>query len=273
MKKETLGYEILYKYKESGQRKVYRINHNIYGECILKIGKCLSSNSMERMKRETEILRSIDSESFPRNYDFKYNENGEFLIIEEYIKSRPLQEVIDIFKGNEKKSFSFLLEIVDGLDKLWKMRVVHRDLKPENILVKDNIKPVIIDLGIARVLDEKSLTLTIQPNGPCTPIYASPEQWENDKESIDMRTDFYSIGIIVAEMILGEHPFSPKVVGEGISILENLSKNKYKLQYEGITLSKEGESLINRLLKRRPYERIRNSAILRKQVNEIIEGC
>lgn len=270
MKDTILGYEVIYKYKDSGQRKVYRVKDDTYGQCILKSGKCLSSNSMERMKRETSILKSINSESFPKNYDFKYDEMGNFTIIEEYIESKSLNEIITEFKGEEKKSFQFLIEIVDALNELWRRRVVHRDLKPDNILVKNNMKPVIIDLGIARALDEKSLTMTIQQNGPCTPIYASPEQWNNKKNDIDIRTDFYSLGIIVAEMILGKHPFSPDIVGEGISIMENLSKDRYKLQCGEIKISEQAEILIRKLLSRQPYQRIRNPDILKERIMKLI---
>ena len=52
------------------------------------------------------------------------------------------------------------------------------------------------------------MTNTIQASGPCTPIYASPEQLANKKQSIDIRTDFYSLAIIISELIIGEHPFS-----------------------------------------------------------------
>ena len=54
MEEFILGNKIVHKYKESGQRKVYKIQNDTYGECILKMGRCMSSNAMERMKRETE---------------------------------------------------------------------------------------------------------------------------------------------------------------------------------------------------------------------------
>lgn len=270
MEEFIIGNKIVHKYKESGQRKVYKIKNDTYGECILKMGRCMSSNAMERMKRETEILRSLDSKSFPKNYDFKYDLNGNFIILEEYINSESLSDIIKEFEGDEKKSFKFLLDIVDGLNELWKKRIVHRDLKPDNILVREDMKPVIIDLGIARALDEKSLTLTIQQNGPCTPIYASPEQWGNDKEHIDIRSDFYSLAIIVSEMILGKNPFSPEVVDEGISILENLTNNKFKLSYKDIEISEKGKKFIEKLLNRQPYNRIRSYKILRERIIELI---
>ena len=263
-------YTILENYKESGHKQVLRIDHPIFNECILKKGKCYSQNSLNRIKREVDILKEIDSPFFPKNYEFKSNDLGEFIIIEQYINSKTLTECKELFIGNEKKVLELFKQLVEGLETIWNKRIVHRDLKPDNILIVADGSPVIIDLGIARVLDEKSLTNTIQSSGPCTPIYASPEQLANKKQSIDVRTDFYSLAIIIGELILGEHPFSPKVVGEGMGIMDNLINNRYTLEFNNIKISEETKSLISRLLKKEPYQRIRNSSKLKEAINEIL---
>lgn len=263
-------YEILEKYKESGQKEVLRINHPIFNECILKKGKCHSQNSLDRIKREVNILKEINSTFFPKNYEFDFNSSGEFIIIEEYINSKTLTECKKEYVGNEKKALELFKQLIDGLEIIWNKRIVHRDLKPDNILILDDGKPVIIDLGIARVLDEKSLTNTIQLSGPCTPVYASPEQLSNNKQSIGVRTDFYSLAIIISELILGEHPFSPIVVDEGMGIMDNLINNRYRLEFNNIKITEETKCLINRLLKKEPYQRLRNSSKLKEAIDEIL---
>lgn len=270
LESNCVNYPVIEKYKESGQRQVFRIIHPVFGECIMKKGKCLSTNSLERIKREVNILKEINSDYFPKNYQANYFDTGEFIIFEEYIKSKTLTECKEKFKDNEKRVFCFLLEIINGLEIIWNKKIVHRDLKPDNILILSDGSPVIIDLGIARMLEEKSLTLTIQQNGPCTPVYASPEQIANKKSSIDIRSDFYSLSIIAAELILGEHPFSTKVVGQGMSTIDNLLNNRYKLEYENIIISDKAKILIDKLLQREPYQRIRTVKQLREKINEII---
>ena len=261
---------ILEKYKESGQKEVFRIKHPIFNECILKRGKCYSQNSLDRIKREVDILKEINSPFFPTNYEFECNSSGEFVIIEQYINSKTLTECKSEYVGNEKKVLELFKQLIDGLEIIWDKRIVHRDLKPDNILIVSEGKPVIIDLGIARVLDEKSLTNTIQASGPCTPVYASPEQLANKKSSIDIRTDFYSLAIIISELIIGEHPFSPVVVGEGIGIMDNLINNRYRLEFDNIKITKKTKCLIDVLLKKQPYQRIRNSSKLKEAINEIL---
>lgn len=264
------GCRILERYKESGQKEVLRINHPIFNECIIKIGKCYSQNSLDRIKREVDILKEINSPFFPKNFEFNFNNLGEFIIIEEYINSRTLTEYKSEYVGNEKKALELFKLLIEGLEIIWNKRIIHRDLKPDNILIVSEGRPVIIDLGIARVLDEKSLTNTIQESGPCTPIYASPEQLANKKTSIDIRTDFYSLAIIISELILGEHPFSPVVVGEGMGIMENLINNRYKLEFNNVKITEKTKYLIDRLLRKEPYQRIRNYSKLKEAIDNIL---
>ena len=120
--------------------------------------------------------------------------------------------------------------MVKGHSVIWDKNIVHRDLKPENIIIRPNGMPCIIDLGIAGFLDLESLTKTISPMGPCTPIYAAPEQLTNNKNIIDPRTDFYGLGIIALELYLGVHPFDSTYVGNQYSIVENIMQNKYVVE-------------------------------------------
>lgn len=96
-----------------------------------------------------------------------------------------------------------------GATHIWNLKParVHRDLKPANILVRDDNTICLIDLGIAREEGAKGNTLTYAQVGPCTPAYASPEQAKNDKQNITFKSDFFSIGIIIYELLSGSNPF------------------------------------------------------------------
>lgn len=263
-------FRVIEKLKPGGQKEVYFIEHPNYGKCILKRGRCSSSNSLERIKREVNILREVDSYYFPKNYEANFFNNGEFIIFEENIESIPLSEMKHTFIGQENKALKLFLSLIEGLRILWDRRIIHRDLKPDNILIKEDGQPVIIDLGIARILDDESLTLTIQQNGPCTPVYASPEQLRNSKCSIDMRTDFFALAIIISELVLGKHPFAPEVVGEGMGILDNLINGKYKLEFSGVRLSNGLEKIVKKLLQIEPYQRIRSYEKLEEELTKLL---
>lgn len=217
---------------------------------------------MERITREVQLLKSLDSEYFPKNYEFLVDPaQREFLIAEEFLDCQTLADARSSF-DTEPKIIELLRHLAMGMKLVWDKRVVHRDLKPANILVTASLIPRIIDFGIARFLEESSLTATAAMRGPATLAYASPEQLSNRKTVIDMRSDFFNLGIICLDLRLGFHPFDPHRLGNNLSIPENILKGKYVSPSSVTSTSPKFESLTKRLLEREPYLRFRNHAVL-----------
>lgn len=243
---------------EGGQKKVYKCSHKKYGLVVIKEGHFEYQKNLERIKREVEFLKNIDSEYYPKNFEFIIDEkNKKFVICEEYIESKKIYELKNYY-NSEIEIIELLKELINGLRVLWDKNIVHRDLKPDNILITNEYKPKIIDLGIARFLDYESLTKTLQYMGPCTPIYASPEQLLNNKNAINMRSDFYSLGIIILEMHLGFHPFHPEKIGNSESIPFNILNGNFVSPETKSGTSERFSQLITRLLRIQPFERFRN---------------
>ncbi|MDP2983661.1 MAG: serine/threonine-protein kinase [Candidatus Latescibacter sp.] len=260
-----------YRLGGGSQKEVYLYEDKNLGKIVLKIGLFFTPQTLERIKREVAILCELSSPVFPKHINFEVIDNIRFLIFEEYIDGTPLDDCIHDYTTPEK-AFSLLLILLSGLSELWLKRVVHRDLKPANIMVtKDG--PRIIDLGIARFLDSTSLTHTFAPFGPCTPNYASPEQLENRKRDIDHRTDQFSLGIVIGQLILdGEHPFDPRITHQGRSIPENiLTGNWAKNQIRDKTSPAE-YFIITKLLAPQPYMRFRLPNELINAVIKVVRG-
>lgn len=257
--------ELIFK---GGQKEVYRAIHYKYGDVAVKLGSYSSKAQLERIKREVNCLRDINSKYFPKNYDFSINEeDNNFIIIEEYIESKKLSDLKTFF-NTEEKLIVLLKELINGMIVLWDKNIVHRDLKPDNILITSDYTPKIIDLGIARFLDDYDLTRTLAPMGPCTPIYASPEQILNQKEIIDIRTDFFLLGIIILELYLGVHPFKSDVVGNSNSIPVNICNGIYLKPDTKPGTTKEFSNLINKMLKVESFKRFRNYKKLLEYIDE-----
>ena len=179
---------------KGGQKTVYEASHPTFGHVAIKRGQYTSDASLERITREVQLLKSLDSAYFPKNYEFLVDPaEREFLIVEEFLDASPLSAVASRF-ASELNIVNLLGRIVTGMKPVWDRRIVHRDLKPDNILVTRDLLPKIVDFGIARFLDYKSLTKTLAWMGPATPMYASPEQLYNRKADIDVRTDFFCSG-------------------------------------------------------------------------------
>ena len=264
--------KILKKLKEGGQKKVFLVEHEKQKK-ILKLGSFYTKASLDRIIREVDILRSIDSEFFPKNYDFTYDlKSKSFEILEEYIEGPTLNDVKHHFK-TEKSIAKIILDIINGMQLLWKQDIVHRDLKPDNIIISIKKKhPVIIDLGIARCLVEDDLTKTISPMGPCTIPYASPEQLLNKKDLISPRSDFFSIGIIAMEMYYGYNPFDPDWVGSGDDIRSNILSGNKKIVSKGTKDSEEFIAIFAKTLEREAYNRYRKYEILKEKLESFIGG-
>jgi len=254
-----------------GQREVYKADHPEYGKVVIKVAKIKSETMEKRILREVEFLKSVDSKYFPKFYGF-YIDGGTntFSTMEEFIISKKLYELKEYF-DSERKIIDLLAHLILGLKELWDKNSVHRDLKPDNILIIDDYTPKIIDLGIARFLEYESLTKTIAIMGPCTPIYASPEQLLNKKNQINMRSDFFSLGIVILEMHLGYHPFHPERVGNDKAIPENIVEGIFVNPKIKANTSDAFSSLIEKMLKIYPFQRFRNYEILTKYIKDQYE--
>lgn len=256
------------KITKGGQKTVFEAYDDKYGRIALKISQYASSSEVERISREVDILKKINSKYFPKNYDFKvYPEEKLFIIIEQFIEGKILANVRSRY-NNENSIISLFKELISGLNIIWEKKIIHRDLKPNNIIITINDTPCIIDLGIARILDMKSLTGTNLSRGPCTPPYASPEQLLNKKDFINHRSDFYSLGIILLELLLGFHPFLPEKVGNDNSITENIINGKFFIPKKKEGVSEEFITLIKILLAKQPYQRFRNVDILTDYISK-----
>jgi serine/threonine-protein kinase len=255
--------------KEGGQKAAYRAIDPARGLVVVKIGTYPSPNALERIRREVEVLRGIGSSYYPKNIDFRVEEPNLFVVVEEYIESRPLSACITEF-SEPKAALLFLRHMVLGLDLIWEKRIVHRDVKPDNILITADKTPKIIDLGIARLLDEESLTRTLNCRGPCTPNYASPEQLKNRKAQIDQRTDQFSLGILLTQVLQrGLHPFDPAIVGAGDSIVSNILDGFWsRSRFRALGLPASIEALASKLLGGEPFQRYRTTETLLQAITD-----
>lgn len=265
-----LQYKILRPLAEGGQKKVYLARLEDGTKVVVKIAPIYSTAGLQRMVREVSLLRKLNNPYFPKNYDASFDiASMKLITIEEFINGETLQKRAKEFNSRDKIK-KLLLQLTEGLEEVWERNIVHRDLKPANILIKTDGKPCIIDFGIARFLDMDSLTNSISPHGPATPLYAAPEQMNNKKNLIDMRTDFYAIGIITLELYLGIHPFDPSIVSDSeITTLDNMKKGKYATSTPFIKEDPLISNFASHLLQRKSYMRPRNYEQLRLLINNL----
>ena len=158
----------------------------------------------ERFYQEAQNQALLDHPNIVQATDF-FEENRQFFFVMEYVDGQDLGELIRT-KGNlqEKEALSIFKDILQGLNLAHDKGIIHRDVKPSNILIDKSGRARIMDFGIAVMVGGQRLTATGTTVG--SPCYMSPEQIIHP-QNIDHRSDVYSAGIVLYEMLVGDVPF------------------------------------------------------------------
>lgn len=251
--------EIKNRIGKGGQKKVYEGIHNQYGKIALKIICPSNKAEKERALREISVASKLNAHFFAKLYDYNEIEleNKKVIyVVEEFIPGMQLGEKLIKIKPNrlKKQEVKFIIEsILRALVITEEKHLVHRDIKPTNIIINvDRI--VLIDFGIVRHLDENSLTATYARHGPMTIGYAAPEQINNEKRKISIRTDLFSVGVLFYELLTGENPFI-----KGTSSWEEILNNTLKVTPEPLVNQGFDESFdyfVEACLQKHPHRRL-----------------
>ncbi len=174
----------------------------------------------ERFARERDILASLEHVNIARLYDAGTDSNGLPYLSMEYVAGQPITEWCDAHRLGIRERLELMLQVLDGVQYAHERHVIHRDLKPSNILVTDFGEVRLLDFGIAKLLqtEEADRTqLTSVYGRALTPDYASPELIRGDQ--IDARSDIYSLGVLLYELLTGIRPYRLKA-GASVGTLE-----------------------------------------------------
>lgn len=210
---QSLGrYHILEQLGEGGMATVYkaydtRLERNVAIKIIRR--NAFPPEQLERIlqrfEREAKALAKLSHPNIVGVIDYEEYEGSPYLVLV-YLPGGTLKSRM----GNAmfwKDAIRLLIPIANALDYAHQHKVIHRDVKPANILLTENGHPMLTDFGIAKILEiEDGHTLTGTGVGVGTPEYMSPEQGMG--RDVDGRTDIYSMGIILFELVTGRKPYT-----------------------------------------------------------------
>ena len=211
-----------------------------------------SKQIIARFEAEEQALALLDHPNIAHVFDAGASEVGRPYFAMEYVKGKPLSEIIKTEGLSSDQAVDIALQICEGLREAHKSGIIHRDIKPSNIIIDENGRCRILDFGLAAIQSEERLTRTGSLLG--TAEYMSPEQVRGEK--IDHRSDIFSLGVLLYEMLTGQLPFKGDyVVGLVYSIIneypEPLAKKKPEIP--GVF-----QTIIDKVLEKDPESRYQN---------------
>lgn len=198
-------YEILSKVGAGGMSDVYKAKDHILSRFVaikvLKQEFSEDSSFVTKFRAEAQSAAGLEHPNIVNIYDVG-SENGLYYIVMEYVEGITLKTYIEK-KGqlSFKESASIAIQVARGIESAHNKNIIHRDIKPQNIIISTEGKVKVTDFGIAKATSSNTISSDVMGSVH----YASPEQARNG--FVDGRSDIYSLGIVMFEMVTGRVPF------------------------------------------------------------------
>ena len=232
-----------------------------------------SEQARLRFEREIEITARLQHPNIARVYDSGVR-HGVYYYAMELIRGVPLDEYVRRRSLRGRSVLALVAITCRALQHAHQRGVIHRDLKPSNILVDDDGQPHLVDFGLAKVLSDDAdpyAALTVEGAWAGTPVYMSPEQASGKGGQLDTRTDVYSMGVLLYELLTGRLPHD--VTGGHLKVMSRISEGEIvRPRRAAPDLDGEQEALLLKALSKDPDDRYPSGGALAEDISNYLRG-
>lgn len=275
------GYDIVREIHRGGQGVVYQaVQLSTRRHVAIKVmhsGPFMGSSGRARFEREVQVLGQLDHPNIVGIHDSGVTTDGSCFYVMDYISGKPLDKLLAEGQLPIRESLKLFAKICDAVNAAHLKGVIHRDLKPANIRIDKHGEPIVVDFGLAKLaipdLDDegsgKLMSMTGQFIGSLP--WASPEQAEGSPSNIDVRTDVYSLGVILYQLLTNRFPY--EVLGNMRDVLDNIVRAEpARPSTIRRKINDEVETIVLKSLSKQRERRYQSAGELGRDVHRFLEG-
>lgn len=267
-------YEFVNALTPSAQKSAFQVRRGGKDYCLKIIAP---TQTLDRVQREVLAMQALDHPNVVKVLEYEYSAKlgqAKHYMVEEFVAGDDLSAHMSPGQAwMIEKIVAVFAPLCDGLAALEEKKIVHRDLKPSNVRMRPDGSPVIIDFGLARMLDMTSITATVDGAKIGTPRYFSPEQFKGSKYDIDHRTDLYALGVLIYEASVGRHPSYQPAMKTMDELSDAVCASESHIEDAAFkALTPRLQLVVRRLLEKERAKRPTSASIVGKALRELGTG-